>query len=75
MPKGAQGIMDDEDEGPVDFMAFGKKDKKKKKTDAELKAEREKAEAEAAAALPSKGKPSTFFIMDHIPGDMRDTTG
>ena len=40
--------MDDEDEGPVDFMSFAdKKKNQKKKTDAELKAEREKAEAEA----------------------------
>ena len=71
--------MDDEDDaGPVDFTAGGKK-KKKKETQEELaakkEAEKKKAEEEANARLSFKGKPSTFFIMDYVPGDTRDPTG
>ena len=67
--------MDDDDE-PIDFAFGGNKNKKKKqKTQAELEAERLKSKEEADAKLTYKGKPSSFFIMDHIPGDTRDPTG
>mmetsp|Transcript_20823 Transcript_20823/g.25484 ORF Transcript_20823/g.25484 Transcript_20823/m.25484 type:complete len:177 (-) Transcript_20823:2307-2837(-) len=69
-----KGIMDDDDDAPIDFAAGGGK-KKKQKSQAELDAEKAKAKAEADAKLSYKGKPSTFFIMDHVPGDARDPSG
>ena len=62
-----------DDDAPVDFGAFGAS-KKKKKTAEELAAEKAKAQAEADAQLPTKGKPSSFFVMDYTPGDTRDPT-
>jgi len=61
------------DDAPVDFGAFGAS-KKKKKTAEELATEKAKAQAEADAQLPTKGKPSTFFVMDYVIGDSRDPT-
>lgn len=66
--------MDDDDE-PIGFDAIGASKKPKKKTAEELAADKAKAQAEADAALPTKGNPSTFFVMDYIPGDTRDMTG
>ena len=74
-PKVAKGIMDDDDDAPVDFAAFGQSKKNKKKTAEELAAEKAKAKAAAEAALPTKGKPSSFFVMDYAPGDPRDLSG
>jgi peptide chain release factor subunit 3 len=63
--------LDDDAPGFGDFGAS----KKKKKTADELAAEKAKAQAEADAQLPTKGKPSSFFVMDYTPGDGRDPTG
>jgi len=73
-PTQKKGIMDDDDDAPIDFMAGGNK-KKKSKSAAELEAERLKAKEESDAKLAYKGRPSSFFIMDHVPGDNRDPSG
>lgn len=72
-PPGQKSIMDDDD-ATFDSLAF-QPQKNKKKTAAELAAERKKAEEEALAKLSYKGKPSSFFIMGHVPGDLTDPTG
>ena len=66
--------MDDEDDAPIDF-GVGASKKKGKKTAAELAEEKKKAQEEADAALPTKGKPSSFFVMDYVQNDPRDPTG
>ena len=67
-PQAKKGIMDDEDDAPIDFLAGGAKGKKKK-SQTELEAEKAKAKAEADSKLSYKGKPSEFFIMDFLEGD------
>jgi hypothetical protein len=64
----------DDDDAPLDF-EFGASKKSKAKTAAQLAAEKAKAEEEANAKLSFKGKPSSFFIMDHVEGDQQDPTG
>ena len=50
--------------------------KKSKKQDAaSLRAEAQKKKEAEMAKLPTKGKPSEFFIMDYAEGDMNDPTG
>lgn len=66
---------DDDDVGFGALDSFGAGGKKKKKTEAELREEKAKAKAEADAKLTFKGKPSSFFIMDHVPGDTNDPYG
>ena len=72
--KDPRAIMDDDDDAPFDFAAGAAK-KKKQKTQAELDEEKRKAKEEEDAKLSYKGKPSEFFIMDFVPGDLRDPTG
>ena len=74
-PKDPKAIIDDDDFAPVDFGAIGASKKKKQKSAAELAAEKARADAEASAKLSYKGKPSSFFIMDYLPGDPTDPTG
>lgn len=41
----------------------------------ELKEQARKKKEEEDAKLPTKGKPSDFFIMDYDPSDGNDPTG
>lgn len=49
--------------------------KKKKQDAASLQAEAKKKKDDEMAKLPTKGKPSDFFIMDYQEGDESDPTG
>ena len=62
------------DGGAPDFEAFAPT-KKKKQDAAALKLEAEKKKQAELDALPTKGKPSDFFIMDYEPNDTNDPTG
>ena len=63
-------------EDPFGHFQTGKGNKQAKKKDAAtLKAEAQKRKEEEEAKLPTKGKPSDFFIMDYLMGDTQDLTG
>ena len=49
--------------------------KKKKKGQAELQEERKKKKEEEDAKKPTKGKPSSFFILDYDPNSNADPNG
>ena len=64
-------------EDPFGHFGAGSKPNKqaKKKDAATLRAEAQKRKEEEEAKLPTKGKPSDFFIMDYLMGDTQDLTG
>jgi len=70
-PKGVIDLGDDGAPAFDDFMA----PKKKKQDAASLRKEAEAKKQEELNKLPTKGKPSEFFIMDYAEGDQNDPTG
>jgi len=70
-PKGVIDLGDDGAPAFDDFMA----PKKKKQDAATLRKEAEAKKQEELNKLPTKGKPSEFFIMDYAEGDQNDPTG
>lgn len=72
-PTDPKRILDEDEPGGFDH--FQPKPKNKKIDPAKLKEAAKQKKLEEDAKLPTKGKPSEFFIMDWLPGDTNDVTG